>query len=113
MVLVRFELTLLALANYYGYGPFFVWRASLTLTRDAWADDGTKTEDDKSNAVKSNELDATVLGAAEALFEVITLADIAYLPLTRCRQLRTGLSPRASQRVVVCVCGPSPVCAWT
>ena len=72
MVLVRFELTLLALANY--YGPFFVWRESLTLTRDAWADDGTKTEDDKSNAVKSNELNATVLGAAEALFEIITLA---------------------------------------
>ena len=82
-----------------------MWRESLTLTRDAWADDGTKTEDDKSNVVKSNELNATVLGAAEALFEIITLADIAYLPLTRCRKLLTGLSPRASQRVLVC--------AWT
>ena len=67
MVLVRFELKLLALANY--YGPFFVWRPSLSLTRDAWADDGTKTEDEKSDAVKDNELNATVLGAAEALFE--------------------------------------------
>ena len=67
MVLVRFELKLLALANY--YGPFFVWRASLSLTRDAWADDGTKTKDEKSDAVKNNQLNATVLGAAEALFE--------------------------------------------
>jgi len=49
--------------------PFFVWRSSLSLTRNAWADDGTKTEDEKSNAVKNNELNATVLGAAEALFE--------------------------------------------
>ena len=92
------------------YGPFFVWRASLTLTRDAWADDGTKTEDDKSNAVKSNELNATVLGAAEALFEIITLA-------TSSTSLLRGVGScwlvchRAPASACLCVHGPSPVCA--
>ena len=67
MTLVLFELKLLALANY--YGPFFVWRSSLELTRHAWMDVGEMTEDDKSNAMKKSELNATVLTATEALFE--------------------------------------------
>ena len=68
-VLLAFEIVVLAKAVV--YGPFFTVRASLSLAADAWKDDGTRPDSEKTTEEKDNALNGIILTVAEALGESV------------------------------------------